>query len=426
MKFKLLFIAFIVMLHSHCVTNKPDDIDSPMRNKKMLKTKRCRYVFVVKEMDTSTCSNNIATEPALESEITSESFASDVYMKNPRHGGGTKYIQDLTNRLQNMEQQLDGEIQKNTNLNMTIAKQEMTLQNMYKFINNIKTDQHKQKEKYRDLEKKFISMELNVAEVTNVLSKKGTLSEVALGDIKKDIPVQSASKTHNCATTEPDATFRDCQEVFEKGHTTSGIYYITPLYSSCSIPVWCDMDTPPGGWLIIQRRNSGKVDFNLFWNEYREGFGSIASEYWLGLDNIFLLTNQGFYELRVDLWDFEDNKVYALYKTFKIDGERDKYRLQINGFEGSARDSLFNHNNMMFSTADDDNDNAPDHHCAREWHSGWWYNACWFALLNGQYTNKSDIYERSISWNGWKQKQLAKTEMKIRPSRIYKSSKNDD
>jgi hypothetical protein len=109
------------------------------------------------------------------------------------------------------------------------------------------------------------------------------------------------------------------------------------------------METPPGGWLVIQKRNSGKVDFNLFWKEYREGFGSIASEYWLGLDNIFLLTNQGHYELRVDLWDFDDNKVYALYTTFKIDGERDKYRLQVSGYEGSARDSLLNHNNMMFN-----------------------------------------------------------------------------
>ena len=96
----------------------------------------------------------------------------------------------------------------------------------------------------------------------------------------------------------------------------------------------------------------------------------------------------------------------------------------MSGYEGSARDSLLNHNNMMFSTVDNDNDNWPNYHCAREWEYGWWYNACWFALLNGQYTNKSDTSVRSISWNGWKRKQLAKTEMKIRPSRIYKKKKN--
>ena len=75
------------------------------------------------------------------------------------------------------------------------------------------------------------------------------------------------------------------------------------------------MDTPPGGWLVIQKRNTGKLNFNFFWKEYREGFGNIAAEYWLGLDNMFLLTNQDHYELRVDIWDFDDNKVYELSKS---------------------------------------------------------------------------------------------------------------
>lgn len=187
------------------------------------------------------------------------------------------------------------------------------------------------------------------------------------------------------------------------------------------------MDTPPGGWLVIQKRNTGKLNFNFFWKEYREGFGNIAAEYWLGLDNMFLLTNQDHYELRVDIWDFDDNKVYELYKTFKIDGERDKYKLNVQGAEGSARDSLINHNRMKFSTIDSDNDNYPGYHCAKEWQCGWWFNGCFNSLLNGEYTNKSlkDFSLPSISWNTWKKKQLAKTEMKIRPSRqYYKSGSN--
>lgn len=208
MRYNCLFAVFILILHSYSVLNIKDDKVLPSRNKKVIKTKRCRYVFVIKEIDTSNCPKNIATQPPVESEVISEEFASDMYVRNPRNSLGSKYMQDLTNRLQNMEQQLDGEIQKNTNLNMTITKQEMSLQNMYRFINNMKADQHKQHQKYRDLEKKFISMELNVAEVNNVLAKKGTLSEVILGDIKKEITVQNAAKSHSCATTEPDATFR--------------------------------------------------------------------------------------------------------------------------------------------------------------------------------------------------------------------------
>lgn len=214
-------------------------------------------------------------------------------------------------------------------------------------------------------------------------------------------------------------SFSDCDQVYQRGHTTSGVYYVIPAYSSCPIPVWCDMETTPGGWLLIQRRNSGKVDFNRNWKEYRDGFGDVVSEYWLGNDNIFLLTNQDNYEMRVDMWDFEGNRVYALYQSFKIDGARDNYKLHIHSFEGSAKDGLLKHNGMMFSTSDHDNDGWEDYNCAQEWEAGWWFNNCWFVILNGPYYNQSSIRYRGISWNEWKHEQLAKTEMKIRPSRMY-------
>lgn len=417
------FGQLIFITHLCVVLNMKVDKVSSLKTKKTIKTKRCRYVFVVKEMDTSSCPNEITSQRPIDNEVITEDFRNDMHPRKPLFKGGSNDIEDLNNRLQNMEQELDHEKQKNSNLNVTISKQEMTLQNMYRFINNMKIDQHKQKQKYNELEKKFIGMELDVAEVNNVLTKRGTLSEVSTGETQKEIPVQSAAKTHSCAMTNPDTTFQDCQEVYEKGYKISGIYHITPLYSSCSIPVWCDMDTPPGGWLVIQKRFNGKVDFNWFWKEYREGFGNIASEYWIGLDNMFLLTNQGHYELRIDLWDFEDNKVYASYESFKIDGERDQYRLEVRGFKGSARDSLLHHNNMKFSTVDSDNDKYPNYSCAREWQCGWWFNACYYTILNGKYSNISNPSDRTIAWNEWKPKQLAKTEMKIRPSRTYKNHK---
>lgn len=65
----------------------------------------------------------------------------------------------------------------------------------------------------------------------------------------------------------------DCAEV-AKEHRESGVYYIRPLYSACPIPVWCDMETYPGGWLVFQRREKpGKVNFNRDWAQYRQGFG---------------------------------------------------------------------------------------------------------------------------------------------------------
>mgnify|MGYP000414154631 CR=1 FL=1 len=206
-----------------------------------------------------------------------------------------------------------------------------------------------------------------------------------------------------------------------RGHTISGVYYITSTYSSCSIPVWCDMDTPPGGWLVIQNRFNGEVDFNRLWDEYKDGFGNIASEFWLGLDNIYLLSNQDFYELRFDLWDFEDNRVYALYKNFKLDGARDRYKIHATDFEGSAKNGMKVHHGMRFSTPDQDNDNWQTYHCGREWRAGWWFNNCWHSILNGPYYNQSSVRTRGISWNDWKPEQLAKTQMKIRPSRLHRS-----
>lgn len=432
------FVILILLTHLFTVLSIKKGKLGLIKSKRrqIIKTKQCRYVFVVKEMDTSNCPGQLTSEPPFHREdddTFNEIRKVDMYLRNPGHqkskvklDNESNYedIEELNNRIHMMEQQLNDEKQKNNNLNMTISKQENKLQNMHIFINKIKTEQHNQQLKFDELEKKFINMELDVAEVNNVLTKKGSITEVGLGDTHKEVPVQSATKTHSCAMTEPDATFRDCQEIYEKGYKSSGIYHITPMYSSCSIPVYCDMDTPPGGWLVIQKRNTGKLNFNLFWNEYREGFGNIAAEYWLGLDNMFLLSNQDHYELRVDIWDYDDNKVYALYKNFKLDGERDKYKLNIQGFEGSARDSLINHNRMKFSTIDNDNDNYPGYHCAKEWQCGWWFNGCFTGLLNGEYSNKSlrdPAVLPSIAWNSWKKKQLAKTELKIRPSKQYNS-----
>ena len=142
--------------------------------------------------------------------------------------------------------------------------------------------------------------------------------------------------------------YSDCDAVYKSGKTKSGIYYVTPIYSSSSIPVYCDMDTPPGGWLVIQRRHDGATDFNRNWADYRAGFGAVGHDVWLGLDAIFLFTNQDSYELRVDVWDFNDSRVQATYGSFYVDGERDGYRLHVGNHSGSLPDGLRHHDGMQF------------------------------------------------------------------------------
>ena len=37
-----------------------------------------------------------------------------------------------------------------------------------------------------------------------------------------------------------------------------------------------------GCYQVIQRRTDGSEDFYRTWNEYRDGFGDLNNEFWLG------------------------------------------------------------------------------------------------------------------------------------------------
>ena len=53
-------------------------------------------------------------------------------------------------------------------------------------------------------------------------------------------------------------------------------------------------------------------------------------------------------------------------------------------FAGTARDSLGWNNGMKFSTQDVDND-LWSSNCAQRLHGAWWFLACSYAHLNGEY-----------------------------------------
>ena len=104
--------------------------------------------------------------------------------------------------------------------------------------------------------------------------------------------------------------------------------------------VLCDMTTNGGGWTVFQRRLNGSVDFYRDWSSYKNGFGDLHGEFWLGNDNLHRLTAAGNVSLRVDLEDFEGNITYAEYATFKVADQADKYRILIGGYSGTAGDGM--------------------------------------------------------------------------------------
>ena len=202
----------------------------------------------------------------------------------------------------------------------------------------------------------------------------------------------------------------DCHDFLHLGFNQSGVY--NAIHGK---PVFCDMDE--GGWLVFQRRLDGSVDFFRTWAEYRQGFGDLEGEFWLGLDTIHQLTYNKRYMLRIVLEDFDGNTTYADYSYFFVSGESQKYKLSLGEYTGNATDSFSGHKTYHFSTKDQDNDSWHSN-CASAYNGGWWYNKCHSSNLNGIYhAGKHSSYADGVNWRSWKgyHYSLKSTIMKVKP-----------
>ena len=178
------------------------------------------------------------------------------------------------------------------------------------------------------------------------------------------------------------------------------------------------MTTPGGEWTVFQRRQDGSVDFYRGWDDYENGFGDLNGEFWLGLHNIYRLTNgDAEYQLRIDLEDFSNEEAYANYSSFKVFGPGSQYMLHVSGYTGTAKDSFSYHSGMLFTTKDVDND-IWDNNCAQVYKGAWWYRKCHHSNLNGLYLAgpHPGVHNAvGVEWNfKWGQHNSLKfTEMKI-------------
>ncbi|VDI62418.1 Hypothetical predicted protein, partial [Mytilus galloprovincialis] len=129
----------------------------------------------------------------------------------------------------------------------------------------------------------------------------------------------------------------ECADIsFQK----DGVYNVYPNGGSNPKAAYCVIRNGIK-WTVIHRRYDGSVDFDRTWEEYKQGFGNVKGEFWLG--------------------------------------------------DGMDSTRHFNQNDPRFSTSDRDNDEYHDY-CPLTVHGqsgGWWNAKCSLSNLNGNYTKET-------------------------------------
>jgi len=242
-----------------------------------------------------------------------------------------------------------------------------------------------------------------------------------------------------------------------KNHALSGYYLIQPAANLPPKPIICRNDILGGSFTVVQNRFDGSENFDRNWADYKMGFGMAAdfnspacdeAEFWLGNEYLFNIqgSRQNKNALVVDMGRVNGQSALVKYGNFEIGNERSGYQLRAadefsddecgakvgNSLAGSdfgdqgygqADKRKTNHIGMKFSTKDRDNDKARAS-CASQDRSGWWFNNCSAANLNGifhggKYSQKDTAtgeFDDGILWNSWTQDKweaLVKTQMAI-------------
>ncbi|XP_062602509.1 fibrinogen-like protein A [Saccostrea cucullata] len=203
----------------------------------------------------------------------------------------------------------------------------------------------------------------------------------------------------------------DCQGQLVSQNTTT--YRFWRLFSTNEWrELLCEMTVDNGGWIVFQRRVDGSTDFYRNWTQYETGFGDLSASFYMGNSQLHEIVKTGDYELRIELEDQASQRRYAAYTNFFLGGPETSYKLKISGYHGNADDGLNYHNDMKFSTFDNDNDIHESGNCAEDFRAAWWYLNCYRSNLNGVYGR----HEGGMYWVPWQgfHESLKSTMMMVR------------
>ncbi|XP_052888214.1 fibrinogen C domain-containing protein 1-like [Anopheles moucheti] len=254
-----------------------------------------------------------------------------------------------------------------------------------------------------------ISSLLLVQNDTNNLFKSSTKS---LEKVSEQLQSFSTSTTQRMTNLE---------HKFGRFPEDSGVYFMRPDPSKditfAAVRDWTNNHGYGDNWIVFQRRLNGSVSFRRNWTEYKQGFGDLRGEHWLGLEKLHMIVKSRRHELLIVMEDFDGVIAYAHYDDFQIGDESEKYVLKSVGeYSGTAGDSFTHHKDELFSTYDRDNDNS-NSNCAEKFEGGWWFYNCYQSFLNGRYVNGKYIFQDGIDWKLFRGlSSLKSTKMMVRPA----------
>ncbi|XP_030377812.1 fibroleukin isoform X2 [Scaptodrosophila lebanonensis] len=169
----------------------------------------------------------------------------------------------------------------------------------------------------------------------------------------------------------------------------------------------CDAEVAGSGWIVIQRRFDGSVNFDRIWEDYRFGFGNLNGEFFFGLEKLHQITKWKPHELYIQLKDYNNRTLYVRFEQFEIENEESDYMIKrVGNCITNATNVKILQKNIKFNTRD--KINCKYFSCVGSY--GWWHIA---SMSNLNVPKYSQLYWEEYN----KAIKVKSTKMMIKPKR---------
>ncbi|XP_050741933.1 angiopoietin-related protein 7-like [Drosophila biarmipes] len=320
-----------------------------------------------------------------------------------------KYLQIENTNLKNT---LD--LTKNLSINKEKGTQNDSSNNQLQEFNELKNKMVKLQSMIQEINNRLVEFEdtskTQIQKMVDKLVNLNDESKITMQHIDKILKLEDKPTTCEMSNRQNN------NETILLNHSKE--HHITYVKGTGIAPftaVFEDIPFAGSGWMVIQRRFDGKVDFNVTdKTRYENGFGDINGDFWIGIETIHQLTTSHRQELYVQLVDFDDVTAYARYDNFCVGDKESNYKLKsLGNYSGNAGDALRAHEKQIFQML---------------WYTDkslyfWWSADKHQCDLNGQFSTTKQVLEGVVAdgiwWGNWylgnKRFTLKSCKMLIRP-----------